>query len=800
MAVHPDIDYAVVDTGDERLILAAAAVEGYRTELGDAPVVAHVPGADLADLRYRPLFDYFADQDNAFRVLAADFVTTEEGTGIVHLAPGFGEDDQRVGEEAGIGVVVPVDDQGRFTAEVPDWAGENVFDANPAIVRRLRDDGPLFRHDSYEHNYPHCWRTDTPIIYRAVDSWYVRVTDFRDRLVELNQEINWIPEHVRDGQFGRWLEGARDWSISRNRFWGSPIPIWVSDDPAYPRTDVYGSLDELEADFGVRPDDLHRPTVDELTRPNPDDPTGRSTMRRVPEVLDCWFDSGSMPYAQIHYPFENREWFEDHFPADFIVEYIAQTRGWFYTLHVLSTALFDRPPFQNVICHGVVLDEEGRKLSKRLDNYPDPELVFARHGADAMRWFLMASPILRGLNLRIDREGAGFAEVVRSTLNPIWNAFHFFTLYANADGYRAERRTDAQHVLDRYILAKTGELVRDTGDRLDAYDLAGACEVVSSFIDALNNWYIRRSRERFWAPAEPGATSRDAYDTLYTVLVTLCEVAAPLLPLLTDEIHHSLTGGPSVHLADWPDASDFPDDPALVAGMDRIRQAASAALSLREENGIRVRQPLADLAIAGPDLDELEPHFELLADEVNVRAVTRRDDVEQMASFVLKPIGAVVGPRLGGDTQAVMAAARAGEWQRSADGSVEVAGHRLTADQYELAVRTAEGAAATALPDGETVVALDTEIDADLEREGQARDLVRSLQQARKDTGLAVTDRIRLVVEVPETLSAALDEHREYIAGQVLATELTTGTVSDSATAKDLDVGGETVSVSITPV
>ncbi|MGH7342148.1 MAG: class I tRNA ligase family protein, partial [Candidatus Rokuibacteriota bacterium] len=376
---------------------------------------------------YTPLFDFFAGQANAFRVLGADFVDTEEGTGIVHLAPGFGEEDMAVCTAAGIGVVVPVDERGRFTAEVPDWAGQNVFEANPQVIRALRERGVLVKHETYVHNYPHCWRTDTPLIYRAMNSWFVSVSTFRDRMVELNQRIRWVPAHVRDGAFGNWLAGARDWCISRNRFWGSPIPIWKSDDPRYPRIDVYGSLAELERDFGMRPDDLHRPTIDRLWRPNPDDPTGKSTMRRIPEVLDVWFDSGSMPFAQVHYPFENRDWFEHHFPADFIVEYVAQTRGWFYNLMVLSTALFDRPPFENCICHGVVLDEDAKKLSKRLKNYPSPEEVFDSYGADALRWFLVSSSILRGSDLQIDREGHAIREIVRLVLNPIWNAWYFFT-------------------------------------------------------------------------------------------------------------------------------------------------------------------------------------------------------------------------------------------------------------------------------------------------------------------------------------------------------------------------------------
>jgi isoleucyl-tRNA synthetase len=804
LAVGPDIDYAVVELTEDgrtvRYILGDGARERYAAQLEGGTVVATIPGRDLVGRTYQPLFPFFAQRD-AFRVLAAEFVDTEEGTGIVHLAPGFGEDDQTICEANDIELVVPVDDEGRFTEDVPEWAGENVFDANPRIIRNLKEAGRVLRHDTYEHNYPHCWRTDTPIIYRALNSWYVEVTAFRDRLVELNQQINWIPDHVKDGAFGKWLANARDWSISRNRFWGAPIPVWRSDDPAYPRTDVYGSIADIERDFGVEVTDLHRPFVDALVRPNPDDPTGRSMMRRVPEVLDCWFESGSMPFAQAHYPFENKQWVDDN-TADFIVEYIAQTRGWFYTMHVLSVALFDRPAFKNCICHGVVLDEDGRKLSKRLRNYPDPEVVFETIGSDALRWFLMASPILRGGDLRIDREGSGISDAVRLVINPIWNAYSFFTLYANVDGYRASYRADSPQLLDRYALAKTRQLVESVTARMDAYDLAGACSDITSYLDALNNWYIRRSRDRFWAPGsvEAEADKRDAFDTLYTVLHTLTRVVAPLLPYVSEEIYQGLVGTDdehvSVHLADWPDASALPSDPQLVASMDRVRDVASTALRLREDTGLRVRLPLAKLVVAGRDSHTLESLRHLIADEVNVKDVVLTDDISAYATFVLRPNGKVLGPRLGKAMQSVFAAARNGEWTIDGD-VVRVADHALAPGEYELALESPEGVTAAALRSNDAVVTLDTDVTPELAAEGLARDVIRAVQQARKDQDLVVTDRIRVHLDAPDRIVAAVRTHEDAVTQAVLARELVTGSLPSGAREHEAKVEGDVVRLSI---
>ena len=767
LAVGPEIDYAVMEEAGFRYVLAESRLAAYERELADAVQIDTIKGRDLVGRSYTPLFPFFADTPNAFQVLAGDFVSTEDGTGVVHMAPGFGEEDQNACNAVGIPTICPMDEHGRFTADVPPWAGVHVFDANSGVVKELKSRGVVVRHDTYHHSYPHCWRCAEPLVYRAISSWFVQVSAFRDRMGELNQQIHWVPEHVKDGSFGKWLANARDWSISRNRFWGSPIPVWRSDDPNYPRVDVYGSIADLQRDFGVEIGDLHRPYVDDLVRPNPDDPTGRSMMRRVSEVLDCWFESGSMPFAQVHYPFENADWFESHYPGDFIVEYMAQTRGWFYTLHVLATALFDRPAFRTCVSHGIVLGDDGQKMSKSLNNYPDPMMVFDTYGADAMRWHLLSSTILRGGDLAVTE--SGIRESVRHVVLPIWNTYSFFTMYANAAGYTAVRRTESADPLDQYILGKLHALVGDVTAAMDAYDLFAACGTVRTFLDALTNWYVRRSRERFWSG------DHDALDVLWTVLTTMCQVAAPLLPLTTEAVYRGLVDDQSsVHLTDWPASDDLVESPALVAAMDRVRDVCSATSAVRKAAGRRVRQPLANLTIAARDAHTLEPYRGIIADEINVKDVVLSTDLDAAGGFELTVVPSVLGPRVGKQVQQVISAVKQGQWtQDETTGIVTAGGVELADGEYSLRLVAADPTRATTLPANTGVVVLDIDLTPELEAEGVARDLVRLVQQARRDAGLHVSDRIALTLGIPDPIRSQVTPFIDLVTEPTLAVSLT---------------------------
>ncbi|MEQ1789345.1 MAG: class I tRNA ligase family protein, partial [Rickettsiales bacterium] len=647
-------------------------------------------------------------------------------------------------------------------------------EANERIITWLKNSNNLIKQEQIKHNYPHCWRTDQPLIYRAMPSWYVEVTKFRDRAAELNQQINWIPEHIKDGQMGHMLKTAPDWSISRNRFWGTPIPVWRSKSG---KIIVCGSIAEIEELSGKKVTDLHRPYIDQIKITKDGE-----EYTRVEDVFDCWFESGSMPFAQVHYPFENKDWFEQHFPADFITEYVGQTRGWFNTLIMLSTALFDKIPFKNCICHGVVLDAEtGLKYSKRLKNYKDPLETIEQFGADALRWLMLASPVMRGQDLMVDPEGKFIRDVVRLAIKPIWNAYNFFTLYANADAIVASDKclVASEDVMDKYILAKMNQAVITIEKSLNAYDTPSACDAVLQFFDTLNNWYIRRNKERFWKSEHDG-DKQAAYDTLYTVLTTMCRAAAPLLPLTCEEIYCGLTGEESVHLAEFPKTAISKEDVELIYQMDWVRDVCNSALAIRNKLNIRVRQPLREIKIVGNlsyvKSDMLNIFLSIVLDEVNVKEY-ELSPLEIMKEYAYPKISinsAVLGKRLPEKMKQILPASKKGEWEFGEDEGLIIAGERLLNNEFtrQLEPKPEYANRAQALYTNDALVILDTTITPELEAEGIARDIVRMIQQARKDADLNVSNKIKLYLEAEEKIMAAIAAHQAYIMEQTLTSEL----------------------------
>jgi isoleucyl-tRNA synthetase len=796
LAVGEDVAYVRVEEPDAVYYLAKGRLAAYYRSEKDYTSIRELAGRELVGRGYRPLFPYFADRKaeaKAFRIVAADFVTTEDGTGVVHVAPGFGEDDARVGATEGLPAVCPVDAEGRFTEEVADYAGRAVKEADADIIARLKREGALVHRNTITHSYPHCWRCDTALIYRAVSTWFVRVESLKERLLAANRQIRWVPEHLRDGRFGRWLEGARDWAISRNRYWGAPLPIWRSEDGE--EVVCIGSIAELEEGCGQRVTDLHKHCVDALTIPSRQ---GKGVLRRVPEVLDCWFESGAMPYAQAHYPFENRAHFEQHFPADFIAEGLDQTRGWFYTLMVLSVALFDRPAFRNVVVNGMVLAEDGRKMSKRLKNYPDPAYMIDTYGADALRLYMIYSPVVRAEDLRFSEEGV--KHLMRSILIPWWNAYSFFVTYANVDGWTGRLGAGrSANVLDRWIVSSLETLVADVTTAMDGYDLQRSVRPFVRFVEDLTNWYIRRSRRRFWK-SQDDEDKAQAYQTLYYVLVQLSKVAAPFVPFLSESIYRNLRTPdmpPSVHLCDFPSSDAQHRDADLEAQMADVVTVVQLGRALRAEHNLKVRQPLAVIHVVSHNRqsrERVQALEGLILDELNVKRAAFGERESELATLRAKPDFKVLGPRLGaGMKQAARAIAgletdAVEQLARGGVARVQLGnGETLALEAGDVVVERTPLPGMVVASQGNLVIALETALDPALLREGLAREFVNKVQSMRKSAGLDVTDRIRVVFEGDAEIADAVEAHADYVNTEVLSLATTAGSAGDEADDWDLN-------------
>jgi isoleucyl-tRNA synthetase len=796
LTLGPDVEYVMVADGEERYIFAEERLSAYYKDTAACTIVWKKKGAELRGITYEPLFPYFAhlakNEDGtpgAFRTFLGDFVTTTDGTGIVHTAPGFGEDDNKVFKGSGVPNVCPIDAECKFTAEVPDYKGRFVKECDKDIMERLKAEGKLVKREQILHSYPHCWRCSSPLIYRAVGSWFVSVEKVKGSMLKANSKITWQPEHIKEGRFGKWLEGARDWAISRNRYWGNPLPIWKCPDCG--KTVCVGSREELKALSGTYPEDLHKHFVDKITIPC----ACGSTMKRIPEVLDCWFESGSMPYAQQHYPFENKEYFESHFPANFISEGLDQTRGWFYTLTVLAAALFDRPAFEACIVNGLVLATDGKKMSKSLRNYTDPNKVVDEFGADALRLFLMHSAVVRADDLKYSDEGV--RDVLKGILIPLWNSYSFYVTYANIDkiepplsGSRTAL-TAAANPLDRWILSITEKMVMDVTEALDAYDLSRAIDPIVSFIDQLNNWYIRRSRRRFWKSENDGDKAQ-AYDTLYRALKKFALVAAPVVPFVTESMWQNLrTPGDaeSVHLADYPVYDERLRDLPLEFMMDTVQKAVSMGRSLRYQFNLKTRQPLKAVEIVTRNPEEKKVLLEMeesIREELNVKEVIFHEKEEELVEYSAKANFRVLGKELGSSMKVAAEAIErlaSQEIQSILDGSVlsiDVEGKHIDLTRDKIIVNRIEKAALKVVNEGTLTVGLDTEVTEELQLEGLIRDLVRGVQNLRKERGLEVTDRIRLTVsagvsasgaEGKALLEKAFTRFGEYLSSETLAVQ-----------------------------
>lgn len=751
LAVNPNMTYLRMQDSDGSVyIIAESRLKAYEKQFADATEIGRITGAQLAGMHYTPLFPYYNGQSPLlFQVIPADYVSDGDGTGIVHIAPAYGAEDFWAAKniDPKFPVLLNVDTYGNFDETVVDFAGQNIFDATPAILDWLKTNGRLVKKEQYKHSYPFGDRSKQKLIQRATDSWYIDVPKIKDKLIANNTKVNWTSAGER---FRMWIENARPWSISRNRFWGMPLPIWERDGEYM----VFGSIAELQEFFGVEIDDLHRPTLDGLEKDG---------WKRIPDVLDCWVESGSMPWASLHYPFENVDKFNATFPADYIIEGQDQTRGWFYALMVLATALFDKPAFMAVSANGMVVDENKKKFSKSLRNFVNPEQQIEQYGADAVRLYILGSNFMKAEPVPVDKEGKVFIESTKTIQTPLWNAYHFFTLYANAGNITAHEITSPINVLDKYILSELNVLTNVVKTSLDEYKPDIAIKEFVRFLDVLNNWYIRRGRARFWDEEQ------DAFDTLYTVLTKFCRVLAPFAPFISEYIYTNLTGDESVHLTSYPNTSA--SDTKIVEEMRRVQSIVSVGKQLREEYKLRNRLPLHSLTIAGVKLNE---YTDIIQDELNVKSVVFRENFDDVADSFVYLITPKIGSRLGSALREIIPSVKRGDYEIHGD-KLFVAGYELTPDEFEMRLNMRDGVSGAALPDNTAVVILDTDITSDLVAEGLANDALRFIQDTRKSAGLDVSDRITLTYCADPALAIAIDQHKKRIMRDALVVDMKTG-------------------------